>query len=777
MGNQWCNSEGKDCVVCEFVYDPSENCKPMTKCSCKYCCEKKYRKYCPQGCENCVPDDEGGCVENKKSRETFTGCGNPGTKGGVAGTLMGFETEFSKIDEDKDKSISKKEAIQYLTSLGNKNLTDQGLAKNSSWFDAMDKNQNQKIEPEEFDQILGIKFITANSEFNPPDVCRAIDRSPQFHSLCLRSSVVKQKGFIPKHLRPPWLDSSLFEDNKLKAEEKEPDNGCYACYKGTKASNGTNEDEDYCACVYKNQAPNEQFSKIIGTFDGLNCLQDLYKMAFMPKCGNPYYDQVKHCAMVHFYENEPKKEPNGQEYKRTLALLDGCVAGGADKNCTVKVEIEFEQPKSSFFYGNCDAQMKTVFESSFEISTSSASPFTFPVVFQHRICSSLFGSAQMENAFNGITVTISGECGRVHEMRGLQLAMVGQAVQWRDPRGAHLYTEQRQLTWQPTELKSISANGKVNIALQYSQTSETSNQSNKPEHPETSEQDKFGFSMNLLNAIYRSCCADAWPAQNTVLSPISAAIALAMAYAGARGQTAAEFVNLLADGDGSSLHQNNAKFIEEIESEKTFNLSIANKIFLNESFTILDDFKATLIIYYQGNFAKVDFKNKKEEAANFKLLGMEFVGGNAHLFIILPNSNDGLTKVLGELTEAKLMEMVKNSPVTKVMVSLPKFKIESTHYLEEHLPSLGLKSAFDPNSADFSGINGTERLYISKVLQKAMISVNEQGVEAAAATIIMLGPVSTAEIPAVFRADHPFAFFLIKSKKEVLFSGTFLGGE
>ncbi|KAL3096360.1 hypothetical protein niasHT_026327 [Heterodera trifolii] len=51
MGNQWCNSEGKDCVVCEFVYDPSENCKPMTKCSCKYCCEKKYRKYCPQGCE------------------------------------------------------------------------------------------------------------------------------------------------------------------------------------------------------------------------------------------------------------------------------------------------------------------------------------------------------------------------------------------------------------------------------------------------------------------------------------------------------------------------------------------------------------------------------------------------------------------------------------------------------------------------------------------------------------------------------------------------------
>ncbi|KAL3092890.1 hypothetical protein niasHS_004779 [Heterodera schachtii] len=623
--------------------------------------------------------------------------------------------------------------------------------------------------------LLSIIFDDANSEFNAANVCRAIDRSAQFHSLCLRSSVVKQKGFIPKHLRPPWLDSSLFEDNKLKTGEKESANGCYACYRGTKASNRTNEDEDYCACAYKNEVPNEGFSKIIGTFDGLNCLQDLYKMALMPKCGNPYYDQIKHCAMVHFYENEPEKEPNDQEYKRILALLDGCVAGGADKNCTAKVKIEFEQPKSSFFYGNCDVQMKTVFESSFEISTSSASPFTFPVVFQHRICSSLFGSAQMENAFNGITVTISGDCGtnifklpaiefdkgRVHEMRGLQLAMAGQAVQWRDPRGAHLYTEQRQLTWQPTELKSISANGKVNIALQYPQI----------DPPE--------FSMNLLNAIYRICCADASSVQNTVLSPVSAAIALAMAYAGARGQTAAEFVNLLADGaDGSSLHQNNAKFIEEIESEKTFNLSIVNKIYLDKRFTILEEFNQTLSNYYQGNFESIDFGNS-EEAAKFKLLGMEFVGGNAHLFIVLPNSKDGLTKVLEEMTEAKLIRMVKKSPVIRVEVFLPKFKIESTHHLEQLLPSLGLKSAFDPNSADFSGISHGS-LFISQVLQKAMISVDEKGCEAAAATVVKFAPLATMgqkPPPPVFRADHPFAFFLVKSAKEVMFSGAFVGKE
>ncbi|KAL3106604.1 hypothetical protein niasHT_012464 [Heterodera trifolii] len=190
--------------------------------------------------------------------------------------------------------------------------------------------------------------------------------------------------------------------------------------------------------------------------------------------------------------------------------------------------------------------------------------------------------------------------------------------------------------------------------------------------------------MNLLNATYRNCCADASSAQNTVLSLVSAAIALAMAYAGARGQTAAEFVNLLTDGDGSSIHQNNAKFIEQIESEKTFNLNIANKIYLDKRFTILEEFNQTLSNYYQGNFESIDFGNS-EEAAKFKLLGMEFVGGNAHLFIVLPNSKDGLTKVLEEMTEAKLIRMVKKSPVIRVEVFLPKFKIESTHHLEQLL--------------------------------------------------------------------------------------------
>uniref|UniRef100_A0A183BTE6 SERPIN domain-containing protein n=1 Tax=Globodera pallida TaxID=36090 RepID=A0A183BTE6_GLOPA len=143
-------------------------------------------------------------------------------------------------------------------------------------------------------QVFGIQFnectSKASDEFNAKELCRAIE-GISFHEKCLLSEVVKQKGFIPRHLRPPWLNSSLFEDNELPADKATGD-GCYACYKGTKASNGVNPGEEYCACTYKKQALNEKFGKIFGTFDFGNttCIQNFHKMALMPKCGSEHFN-------------------------------------------------------------------------------------------------------------------------------------------------------------------------------------------------------------------------------------------------------------------------------------------------------------------------------------------------------------------------------------------------------------------------------------------------------------------------------------------------------
>uniref|UniRef100_A0A183BY59 Uncharacterized protein n=1 Tax=Globodera pallida TaxID=36090 RepID=A0A183BY59_GLOPA len=62
----------------------------------------------------------------------------------------------------------------------------------------------------------------------------------------------------------------------------------------------------------------------------------------MPSCGNAYYDHIKHCSMVHFYENKPNEEPKLADHKHILALFDGCILTPKQK-CEVSVKIEFKQ--------------------------------------------------------------------------------------------------------------------------------------------------------------------------------------------------------------------------------------------------------------------------------------------------------------------------------------------------------------------------------------------------------------------------------------------------
>jgi serpin B len=85
-----------------------------------------------------------------------------------------------------------------------------------------------------------------------------------------------------------------------------------------------------------------------------------------------------------------------------------------------------------------------------------------------------------------------------------------------------------------------------------------------------------------------------------------------------------------------------------------------------------------------------------------------------------------------------------------------------------------LKRAFSPE-ADFTGISTQRGLYISAVLHKAFVDVNEEGTEAAAATSVFLTKSRVArppETPPVFRADHPFLFLICDTQSgAVLFMG------
>jgi serpin B len=93
---------------------------------------------------------------------------------------------------------------------------------------------------------------------------------------------------------------------------------------------------------------------------------------------------------------------------------------------------------------------------------------------------------------------------------------------------------------------------------------------------------------------------------------------------------------------------------------------------------------------------------------------------------------------------------------------LPKFKTTSQFEMSRTLKAMGMKSAFT-GAADFSGMTGDRDLFISAVIHKAFVDVNEEGTEAAAATGVIMAR-SAAPIkkkkPPEFRADHPFVFLI-----------------
>lgn len=150
-----------------------------------------------------------------------------------------------------------------------------------------------------------------------------------------------------------------------------------------------------------------------------------------------------------------------------------------------------------------------------------------------------------------------------------------------------------------------------------------------------------------------------------------------------------------------------------------------------------------------------------------QVLEMPYVGGELAMTFVLPDAKDGLDALEQKLTDAKLTSWIAAAKPQRVLVSLPVFEIDPAEPLSlgKELVDMGMKLAFDPDRADFTGIanppSPADRLYIGKVFHKAFVKVNEKGTEAAAATAVVMPRAGGApSAPPEFRADHPFLFFL-----------------
>jgi serpin B len=144
------------------------------------------------------------------------------------------------------------------------------------------------------------------------------------------------------------------------------------------------------------------------------------------------------------------------------------------------------------------------------------------------------------------------------------------------------------------------------------------------------------------------------------------------------------------------------------------------------------------------------------------------------MIILLPKKMDGIVALENKLTSANLTQWARIFR-PHVIVLLPKFKLTCEFSLQRTLAEMGMTDAFKLGKADFSGMDGSRDLFVSAVLHKAFVDVNEEGTEAAAATGVVMGRGrgdSQPPPPIMFRADHPFVF-LIQEKQNggILFMG------
>lgn len=157
----------------------------------------------------------------------------------------------------------------------------------------------------------------------------------------------------------------------------------------------------------------------------------------------------------------------------------------------------------------------------------------------------------------------------------------------------------------------------------------------------------------------------------------------------------------------------------------------------------------------------------------YQAIDLPYKGGDLSMLVMLPDKIDGLQNLEERISAGLVGDCVAGLQAQEVQVAIPKFELTwGAMNLTRQLSALGMGSAFDQSSADFSGMNGASptdaaSLSIGAVFHKAFVEVNEQGTEAAAATAVVMdvrcaGPVHR-KVP-VFRADHPF-LFAIRDRK------------
>lgn len=145
------------------------------------------------------------------------------------------------------------------------------------------------------------------------------------------------------------------------------------------------------------------------------------------------------------------------------------------------------------------------------------------------------------------------------------------------------------------------------------------------------------------------------------------------------------------------------------------------------------------------------------EDEDCSVIQLPYVGQEVSAYIVLPTEHDGLPALEAAITAERWngwMNQIEGREHHADGLGIPRFSVSSWRDLVPQLAAMGMPSAFDGATADFSGIAGDAEpsLHISHVIHQAYISVDEAGTEAGGATVV----ISENGDPVVIYVKHPF---------------------
>lgn len=178
----------------------------------------------------------------------------------------------------------------------------------------------------------------------------------------------------------------------------------------------------------------------------------------------------------------------------------------------------------------------------------------------------------------------------------------------------------------------------------------------------------------------------------------------------------------------------------------------------------------------KGTDHKVPFMHKEELTSYmqndlFAMAAMPYINGTFKMHVILPAGDVPMSDVVSALSKAGYwQDCVRESKSFEVKFSLPRFKVDYEIELNSILQQAGMNSAFVNGQADFSRLTD-DHFFVSEVKQLACLSVDEEGSEGAAVTVIKGDGAPLLE-KAVFNANRPFLFMISENVTgAILFMG------